>query len=60
MVKAQQESNPLPEAIPNPSLPKHMQEQHRKMQNGKSRIGLGHRWVPTLLGSVSHCSPDCG
>jgi len=44
MVKAQQESNPLPEAIPNPSLPKHMQEQHRKMQNGKSRIGLGHRY----------------
>jgi len=50
MVKASQESTPLPEPVPNPSLPKHMQDQHRKIANGKNRIGLGHRYYanPTL------------
>ncbi|KAK9898545.1 pyruvate dehydrogenase kinase [Cystobasidium minutum MCA 4210] len=50
MAKAQHESPPLPEAIPNPSLPKHMQSQYHKAQNGKARIGLGHKYYanPTL------------
>lgn len=41
---AQQEGHHLPEALPNPSLPPHMQEQHRKSQSGKARIGLSHRY----------------
>jgi pyruvate dehydrogenase kinase 2/3/4 len=43
MIKAQHESPPLPEAVPNPSLPKHMQAQYHKSYNGKARIGLGHK-----------------
>jgi len=53
MLKAQQESTPLPEAQPNPSLPKHMQEAHERSlhrNGGKARIGLSHRYYanPTL------------